>query len=56
MTKYDKDFCIHSKTCQNKECYRYLSEQVAEEMGNRPIYVSDFRETNECGGYRDDRD
>lgn len=42
MIKYDKDFCIHSKDC------RYLTKGVEEEMGNRPIYVSDFRETDEC--------
>ena len=49
--KYDKDFCIHSSTCTNTECYRYLSKQVEEEMGNRPIYVTDYKETEQCDGY-----
>ena len=53
MTKYDKDFCTNSSTCTNTECYRYLSKKVEEEMGNRPIYVSDFKETEQCEGYKD---
>ena len=51
MTKYDKDFCIHSDKCTNTKCYRYLSQEVNDEMGKRPIYMSNFKETEQCEGY-----
>lgn len=53
MVNYDKTFCCYSSECANKECYRYLNKDNVEELSNRLVWYSGFRDTEQCEGFKE---
>ena len=54
MKNYDKTFCSYSNECINKECDRHLSKEEIEQMGTRPIWYCNYKETEQCEGYKEE--